>query len=100
MINRGYDRGFAAASIAIAGTLAVLIPPSALMVVYGILTNSSIGKLLIAGIIPGIIFSFVIIFTIVVVAFISIRRRLPPMTGSTPGMNGFGRCGWSGRCFS
>jgi tripartite ATP-independent transporter DctM subunit len=40
------------------------------MVVYGILTNSSIGKLLIAGIIPGIIFSFVIIFTIVVVAFI------------------------------
>jgi tripartite ATP-independent transporter DctM subunit len=70
MINRGYDRGFAAASIAIAGTLAVLIPPSALMVVYGILTNSSIGKLLIAGIIPGIIFSFVIIFTIVVVAFI------------------------------
>jgi tripartite ATP-independent transporter DctM subunit len=70
MISRGYDRGFAAASIAIAGTLAVLIPPSALMVVYGILTNSSIGKLLIAGIVPGIIFSIVIILTIVVVAFI------------------------------
>jgi tripartite ATP-independent transporter DctM subunit len=68
MINRGYNRGFAAASIAIAGTLAVLIPPSALMVVYGILTNSSIGKLLIAGIVPGIVFSLIIIATIFIVA--------------------------------
>ena len=76
MINRGYDRGFAAASIAIAGTLAVLIPPSALMVVYGILTNSSIGKLLIAGIVPGIIFSIVIILTIVAVAFV--RPKMAP----------------------
>lgn len=74
MINRGYDRGFAAASIAIAGTLAVLIPPSALMVVYGILTNSSIGKLLIAGILPGIIFSLIIIFTILVVSLINPKK--------------------------
>jgi C4-dicarboxylate transporter DctM subunit len=77
MINRGYDRGFAAASIAIAGTLAVLIPPSALMVVYGILTNSSIGKLLIAGIIPGIIFSFIIIVTILIVSIIN-PKKAPP----------------------
>ena len=71
MINRGYDRGFAAASIAIAGTLAVLIPPSALMVVYGILTNSSIGKLLIAGILPGIVFSLIIIATILTVSILN-----------------------------
>jgi len=77
MINRGYHRGFAAASIAIAGTLAVLIPPSALMVVYGILTNSSIGKLLIAGILPGIIFSFIIIGTIVIVSIID-PKKAPP----------------------
>ena len=70
MINRGYDRGFAAASIAVAGTLAVLIPPSALMVVYGILTNSSIGKLLIAGILPGIIFAAIIAATILIVALV------------------------------
>lgn len=68
MIERGYHRGFAAASIAIAGTLAVLIPPSALMVVYGILTNSSIGELLIAGIIPGIVFAFLLGGTILIVA--------------------------------
>ncbi|MFA6265111.1 MAG: TRAP transporter large permease [Pseudolabrys sp.] len=74
MINRGYDRGFAAASIAIAGTLAVLIPPSALMVVYGILTNSSIGKLLIAGILPGIVFSLIIIATIFIVSIINPKK--------------------------
>lgn len=68
MIQRGYNRGFAAASIAIAGTLAVLIPPSALMVVYGILTNSAIGKLLVAGIVPGIVFALLIGATILVVA--------------------------------
>ncbi len=68
MIERGYDRGFAAASIAIAGTLAVLIPPSALMVVYGILTNAAIGKLLIAGIIPGMVFATLIGVTILIIA--------------------------------
>ncbi len=71
LIERGYDRGFAAASIAIAGTLAVLIPPSALMVVYGILTNSAIGKLLIAGIIPGIVFTFLLFGAILIVALIN-----------------------------
>lgn len=70
MIDRGYDRGFAAASIAISGTLAVVIPPSALMVVYGILTNSSIGALLVAGIIPGIVFSLLLAATILVVALL------------------------------
>jgi C4-dicarboxylate transporter, DctM subunit len=68
MAARGYDRGFAAACIAIAGTLAVLIPPSALMVVYGILTNSSIGELLIAGIVPGIVFAALIGLTVMAVA--------------------------------
>lgn len=60
MIRRGYDKSLASASIAISGTLAVLIPPSALVVVYGILTDSSIGQLLLAGIIPGLIFTVII----------------------------------------
>jgi len=68
MVRRGYDRGFAAASIAIAGTLAVLIPPSALIVVYGILTNAAIGQLLIAGIVPGIVFSILLAITVLLVA--------------------------------
>jgi C4-dicarboxylate transporter DctM subunit len=60
MLKHGYDKGLASASIAISGTLAVLIPPSALVVVYGILTDSSIGKLLLAGLIPGLLFTVII----------------------------------------
>jgi len=74
MVERGYDRGFAAASIAIAGTLAVLIPPSALMVVYGILTNGAIGKLLIAGIIPGVVFALLLGSAILIVAIADPKR--------------------------
>ena len=51
----GYDDGLAAGSIAAGGTLGILIPPSVLLVIYGILTQTSIGKLFAAGIIPGII---------------------------------------------
>ncbi len=64
MLDRGYDKSLASASIAIAGTLAVMIPPSALVVVYGILTDSSIGALLIAGFLPGIVFALVLCLAI------------------------------------
>ena len=47
----GYDDGLAAGSIAAGGTLGILIPPSVLLVIYGILTQTSIGKLFAAGII-------------------------------------------------
>jgi C4-dicarboxylate transporter DctM subunit len=60
MLDHGYDKRMASASIAIAGTLAVMIPPSAVMVIFGILTDSSIGELLIAGVIPGIVFALVL----------------------------------------
>jgi len=63
MLSRGYDKRLSSASIAISGTLAVLIPPSGLMVIYGILTGSSIGQLLIAGVIPGIVFTLLICLT-------------------------------------
>lgn len=49
----GYNKGFSLAGIASAGTLAALIPPSAMMVIYCIFTDVSIGKVLIAGIFPG-----------------------------------------------
>jgi C4-dicarboxylate transporter DctM subunit len=60
MLDRGYDKRVASASIAIAGTLAVMIPPSAVMVIFGILTDSSIGALLIAGVIPGVVFALIL----------------------------------------
>ncbi len=55
MRRHGYSDGLAAASIAAGGTLGILIPPSIVMVIYGIITETNIGKLFIAGILPGIL---------------------------------------------
>lgn len=54
MTRFGYSKRLSAGCIAASGTLASLIPPSILMVIYGIITEQSIGKLLIAGFIPGV----------------------------------------------
>ncbi len=59
MLAAGYDKRLAAASVAVAGTLASLIPPSAILVIYGIIVEESVGRLLLAGFIPGIISAFV-----------------------------------------
>lgn len=55
MRRHGYSEELAAGSIGIGATLDILIPPSVAMVIYGIATQTSIGKLLIAGVVPGII---------------------------------------------
>ena len=55
MEEKGYDKGFAAATVASAGTIAVVIPPSIPMIVYGVTAGVSIGDLFTAGIIPGIL---------------------------------------------
>ncbi|MBU2582897.1 MAG: TRAP transporter large permease [Alphaproteobacteria bacterium] len=55
MRNRGYPDTIAAGSIAAGGTLGILIPPSVTMIVYGIATETSIGRLFIAGILPGLL---------------------------------------------
>ncbi len=55
MLANGYDRRLAAGVIAAAGTLATLIPPSALLVIYAIIVEESVGRLLLAGLIPGLL---------------------------------------------
>ena len=55
MRKAGIDDRLALGSVAGAGPIAQMIPPSIIMVVYGFITEQSIGKLLIAGIIPGLI---------------------------------------------
>ena len=55
MRKYGYSDALAAGSIAAGGTLGILIPPSVVMVIYGILTETNIGKLFIAGILPGLV---------------------------------------------
>ena len=68
MIRQGYHPSFAAGVVAISGTLAMLIPPSVAMIVYGLLANVDIGKLLMAGILPGILVMCTIIVTVYILA--------------------------------
>jgi len=68
MVSSGYSRGFAAGVICNSGTLGILIPPSLVMVVYGAITESSIGRLFIAGILPGIILTAAMMATLIVIA--------------------------------
>lgn len=55
MRKYGYEDGFAAGSVAAGGTLGILIPPSVLLVMYGLLTEQDIGALFAAGLIPGVL---------------------------------------------
>ncbi|MEB3101808.1 TRAP transporter large permease [Ferviditalea candida] len=62
MEKKGYDKAFAASTIATAGTIAVVIPPSIPMIVYGVTAGVSIGALFTAGIMPGILIGFSLMF--------------------------------------
>jgi C4-dicarboxylate transporter DctM subunit len=64
MKRYGYDMGLATGTVAAAGSLGILIPPSVIFIVYGILTEQSIGKLFAAGILPGILLCLLFLFTI------------------------------------
>ena len=64
MVRSGYPQRFAAGVICNAGTLGILIPPSIVMVVYGAATETSVGKLFIAGVIPGILLGVMLMLAI------------------------------------
>src|SRR5437763_1871287 len=76
MTRFGNDVRVSSGCIAAAGTLAALLPPSSLIVSYGVITEQSIGKLLIAGIIPGIVTALIYCGGISVVA--RVRPDLAP----------------------
>jgi tripartite ATP-independent transporter DctM subunit len=82
----GYDKSFAAGTIAAGGTLGILIPPSVIMVIYGIMTEQSIGALFAAGVVPGIVATLFYLGT----AWNCVRRN--PALGP-PGE----RTSWAGR---
>jgi tripartite ATP-independent transporter DctM subunit len=69
MRKYNYDPKLATGSIAAGGTLGILIPPSVAMVIYALLTEQSVGKLLMAGILPGILLAFLFMLTIYVMAY-------------------------------
>jgi C4-dicarboxylate transporter DctM subunit len=72
MRDQGYDENFACSLQASAGIMGPLIPPSILMVLYGVTAGVSVGDMLLAGLVPGIL---VAVLLIVVVVFISMRKN-------------------------
>jgi C4-dicarboxylate transporter DctM subunit len=68
MVQQGYPKRFGVGVIGTAGALGILIPPSIVMIIYGVATNTSIGKLFIAGIVPGIMLAALLMFVTWVVA--------------------------------
>jgi C4-dicarboxylate transporter DctM subunit len=78
MMKAGYAQPFAVGTIAIAGTLAIMIPPSVAFVLFGLITETSIGKLFIAGIVPGLLTALGYLITI------SLTLWLKPEFGPNP----------------
>jgi len=78
MRRHGYSEPLAAGTVGIGATLDILIPPSVAMVIYGIATQTSIAKLLIAGIVPGIIVG--IFLALAIFAWVYIRPQDAPQT--------------------
>ena len=75
--KRGYDSGMSIASLAGSGTLGLLIPPSIIMIVYGVAAEVSIVRLFIAGVIPGVL--LMILFSSYIVVWALINKNLAPM---------------------
>jgi tripartite ATP-independent transporter DctM subunit len=82
MLKIGYDKRFAAGVVAAGGTLASLIPPSALLVIYAIIVEQDVGKLLLAGFVPGVFSAFVYAALIIGLA-LTIKGFGPPVGGFT-----------------
>lgn len=76
MLAQGYEPKLAGGVVAISGTLAMLIPPSIALVLYGIIADVSIGALLVGGIIPGILVTLTIVLTVYLLV-IQDRSRAP-----------------------
>ena len=69
MKKYGYDDTLATGTVAASGTLGILIPPSTILIVYGILTEESIGKLFMAGVVPGILLSLAFVATVAILCW-------------------------------
>ncbi|MEM7546614.1 MAG: TRAP transporter large permease [Pseudomonadota bacterium] len=82
MLKVGYDKRFAAGVVAAGGTLASLIPPSAILVIYAIIVEQDVGRLLLAGFLPGA-FSAIIYASLIVGMALVLKNFGPPVGGFT-----------------
>ena len=82
MLKNGYDKRLAAGVVAAGGTLASLIPPSAILVIYAIIVEESVGQLLLAGFIPGILSA--VIYAALISGRVMLNPKLAPTTERYP----------------
>ncbi len=82
MLDHGYDRRLAAGVVAAGGTLASLIPPSAILVIYAIIVEESVGTLILAGFIPGVVSA--IIYALLIIGQCMVRPELGRAIPSPP----------------
>ncbi len=77
MVRAGYSESFAAGVVCNAGTLGILIPPSIVLVVYGAATETSVGRLFMAGVVPGVGLGLMLMVAIYIIARIKDMPRQP-----------------------
>jgi len=82
MVKQGYPKGFGAGVITTSGALGILIPPSIVMVMYSVTTNTSVGQLFMAGVVPGIMLAFLLGLT---TWFLARKHNYPRMKKATWG---------------
>ncbi len=90
--RRGYDEGMSIGTLAGSGTLGLMIPPSIIMIVYGVAADVSIGKLFIAGVLPGALLICLFMGYVIVWALLN-PSRVPPSDYNLP----FGQRLWASR---
>jgi tripartite ATP-independent transporter DctM subunit len=79
MDRYGYDRRLSTGIVATVGSLGCIIPPSVVLIIFGILTEQSIGQLFLAGIIPGLIIAF--FFLVIIYGWVKIYPNAAPLSG-------------------
>jgi C4-dicarboxylate transporter DctM subunit len=80
MVQQGFPKRFGAGVVTTSGALGILVPPSIILVLYGVSTNTSIGTLFMAGIVPGVILAFMLAS---VTWFIAWRKNYPRLPRAT-----------------
>ncbi len=93
MVRQGYPKGFGAGVITTSGALGILIPPSIVMVMYSVSTNTSVGKLFMAGVVPGLMLAFFLGLTTWYLARKNNYPKMPKATWAERGL-AFRKSAW------